>query len=158
MTQSNTAGSSSHNPSVADTKRQQAQTLIDAMSKPVLQHVIAGRSCPSLGGEVFSNFSPFDGSLLNVTAAGTAADVHAASLAASAPQRAARTARCTARLRRARGMQVDDHYPQLANIRRVLMASCAPAMMEREGGKAYLHAALEVLERFLPQVVREFDL
>ena len=63
-----------------------------------------------------------------------------------------------ARLRRERGMQVDDHYPQLANIRRVLMASCAPAMMEREGGKAYLHAALEVLERFLPQVVREFDL
>jgi hypothetical protein len=63
-----------------------------------------------------------------------------------------------ARLRRARGMPVDDHYPQLANIRRVLMASCAPAMMEREGDKAYLHAALEVLERFLPQVVREFDL
>jgi hypothetical protein len=55
-------------------------------------------------------------------------------------------------------MPVDDHYPQLANIRRVLMASCAPAMMEREGDKAYLHAALEVLERFLPQVVREFDL
>jgi 5-carboxymethyl-2-hydroxymuconic-semialdehyde dehydrogenase len=84
MTQSTTAGSSSHTPSVAETKGQRAQTLIDAMSKPVLQHVIAGRSCPSLGGEVFSNFSPFDGSLLNVTAAGTAADVHAASLAANA--------------------------------------------------------------------------
>lgn len=84
MTQSIKAGSSSHTPSVADTKRQHAQTLIDAMSKPVLQHVIAGRSCSSLGGEVFSNFSPFDGSLLNVTAAGMAADVHAASLAANA--------------------------------------------------------------------------
>ena len=59
---------------------------------------------------------------------------------------------------RARGLPVDDQYPRLANIRRVLMASCAPAMIDREGDKAYLHAALDVLQRFLPQVVREFDL
>jgi hypothetical protein len=62
-----------------------------------------------------------------------------------------------AKLRRERGLPVDDHYPELANIRRVLMASCAPAMLEREGDKAYLHAALDVLDRFLPQVVRQFD-
>jgi hypothetical protein len=31
-------------------------------------------------------------------------------------------------------------------------------LAEREGDRTYLHAALEVLERFLPQVVRECDL
>jgi hypothetical protein len=63
-----------------------------------------------------------------------------------------------AKRRRERGLPVDDGYPRLANIRRVLMASCAPAMIDREGDRAYLHAALDVLQRFLPQVVREFDL
>lgn len=61
-------------------------------------------------------------------------------------------------LRRERGLPVDEHYPRLANIRRVLMASCAPAMRDREGDRLYLQAALENLERFLPQVIRECDL
>jgi len=60
-----------------------------------------------------------------------------------------------ARLRRERRLPVDDHYPELANIRRVLMAACAPAVMEREGNPTYLHAALEIVERFMPQVVKE---
>lgn len=58
-----------------------------------------------------------------------------------------------ASLRRDRGLPVDDSYPLLANIRRVLMASCAPAVIDREGDQAYLHAALEVAERFIPQVL-----
>lgn len=59
-----------------------------------------------------------------------------------------------AKLRRQRGLPADDNYGELAMVRRVLMASCAPAMLEREGGLKYLHAALGVIERFLPQVVR----
>lgn len=59
-----------------------------------------------------------------------------------------------ARQRRARNLPVDDHYPDLANVRRVLMAACAPAMIEREGNAKYLHAALEILERTLPQAAR----
>ncbi len=59
-----------------------------------------------------------------------------------------------ARLRRERGLSVDDHYPELANVRRVLMAACAPAVMEREGNPKYLDAALSVIERMLPQAVK----
>ena len=59
-----------------------------------------------------------------------------------------------ARLRRERRLPVDDHYPELANVRRVLMAACAPAVMEREGNLKYLHAALDVIERMLPQAVK----
>ncbi len=59
-----------------------------------------------------------------------------------------------AKLRRQRRLPVDDHYPELANVRRVLMAACAPAMIEREGNPQYLHAALDVIERLLPQAVK----
>jgi len=59
-----------------------------------------------------------------------------------------------ARLRRERGLPCDDEYGDLANVRRVLMAACAPALVEREGNPKYLHSALEHLERLLPQAVR----
>jgi hypothetical protein len=59
-----------------------------------------------------------------------------------------------ARHRRARNLPVDDHYPDIANVRRVLMAACAPAMIEREGNPKYLHGALEILERTLPQAAK----
>jgi len=62
-----------------------------------------------------------------------------------------------AKFRRERNLPVDEHYPQLANLRRVLMASCAPAMRDREGDRTYLNAALKTLERFLPQVYRECE-
>lgn len=59
-----------------------------------------------------------------------------------------------ARLRRERGVRVDSDYPDFANIRRVLMAAVSPAFADREGHPKYLHAALEMLEKTLPQVSR----
>jgi len=59
-----------------------------------------------------------------------------------------------AKLRRERGLEIDEHYDQLANIRRVLTAACAPANIEREGNPKYLHAALDVIERLLPQTLK----
>ena len=57
-----------------------------------------------------------------------------------------------ARLRRERGLHANDNYPELTNVRRVLMASCVPAAAEREGNAKYVRAALELLERLIPQV------
>lgn len=57
-----------------------------------------------------------------------------------------------ARLRRLRGLDANDNYPELANVRRVLMAACVPAAAEREGNAKYVKAALELLDRLLPQV------
>jgi hypothetical protein len=51
--------------------------------------------------------------------------------------------------RRELGMLDSEDYGRLACIRRVLTASCAPALIEREGSRAYLHAALEIIERNL---------
>lgn len=59
-----------------------------------------------------------------------------------------------ARLRRERGSRTDDQYAELAMVRRVLMAACAPGLVEREGNPKYLHAALELLEQTLPQAIR----
>jgi len=59
-----------------------------------------------------------------------------------------------AKLRRERGLPTDDQYAELCHARRVLMAACAPALLEREGNPKYLHAALELIERFLPQAVK----
>lgn len=56
-----------------------------------------------------------------------------------------------ARLRREKGMPVDD-YATTANARRILMAASAPALIEREGNAKYLLAAIEMIERLLPQV------
>lgn len=59
-----------------------------------------------------------------------------------------------ARLRRERGLQANDNYPDVANVRRVLMAACVPAAAEREGNRKYVEAALDLLQRLLPQVAK----
>ena len=59
-----------------------------------------------------------------------------------------------AKARRAAGLDCSDDYGRLANVRRVLMAATSPAFLKREGHPAYLAAALEVIERLLPQVAR----
>jgi hypothetical protein len=59
-----------------------------------------------------------------------------------------------ARLRRERGLPADDAYGDLAMVRRVLTAACAPAMLEREGNIRYLRAAMEIIERCLPQAAK----
>ncbi|HYE02124.1 MAG TPA: aminoglycoside phosphotransferase family protein [Phycisphaerales bacterium] len=59
-----------------------------------------------------------------------------------------------AQLRREMGLEAGDDYATLANIRRVMMAATSPAFLEREGHPKYLKAALEVLEKLLPQVVK----
>ncbi len=57
-----------------------------------------------------------------------------------------------ARFRREAGLAADDDYGSLANVRRVLMAACVPGLLEREGSPKYAHAALDLLQRLLPQV------
>jgi len=52
--------------------------------------------------------------------------------------------------RRELGLHCDGDYGRLASVRRVLTASCAPALIEREGNKAYLDAALEIIRKNLP--------
>jgi aminoglycoside phosphotransferase (APT) family kinase protein len=59
-----------------------------------------------------------------------------------------------ARYRRELGLRTEGDYGQLANIRRVLMAASAPVYLAREGHPRYLHAALETIDRLLPQVSR----
>jgi hypothetical protein len=59
-----------------------------------------------------------------------------------------------AKMRRECGLATDGDYGGVANLRRVLMAACAPAHLAGDGHPRYLHAALEVLERLLPQVSR----
>lgn len=59
-----------------------------------------------------------------------------------------------AQLRRGRGLACDEDYALLANTRRVLSAACAPGLLGHEGNRRYLHGALEVIERLLPQVHR----
>lgn len=55
------------------------------------------------------------------------------------------------RLHRERGMP-DPGYVDLANIRRVLMASTALSFVSAEGHPKYLHACLETVEKLLPQL------
>ncbi len=55
------------------------------------------------------------------------------------------------KLHRDRGMP-DPGYVDLANIRRVLMASTALSFVSAEGHPKYLHACLETVERLLPQL------
>lgn len=57
-----------------------------------------------------------------------------------------------AKLRRERGLPCDDNYTELAMVRRVLMAACVPAFVEHEGHPKYTHAALELLEKTMPQL------
>jgi hypothetical protein len=49
-------------------------------------------------------------------------------------------------------LPADDDYGGMANIRRMLMASCVPALLEREGSSRYAQAALELIHKLLPQV------
>jgi hypothetical protein len=59
-----------------------------------------------------------------------------------------------AKYRRELGLRTEGDYGALANLRRVLMASVAPCYFAEEGHPRYLHAALETLDRLLPQVAR----
>jgi aminoglycoside phosphotransferase (APT) family kinase protein len=52
--------------------------------------------------------------------------------------------------RRELGLNCDGDYGMLASVRRVLAAACAPALIEREGNRVYLDAALEMIRRHLP--------
>lgn len=58
------------------------------------------------------------------------------------------------RARRGLGLDTSDDYALYANVRRVLMAAVAPAFIHREGHPKYLHAALEMLEKCLPVVIK----
>ncbi len=57
-----------------------------------------------------------------------------------------------AQQRRALELPVEDHWAELANVRRVLVAASAPAYLRQEGSPAHLNAALDVLESTLGQV------
>lgn len=57
-----------------------------------------------------------------------------------------------ARLRRERGLPVEDNYAELTDIRRVFMAATAPLFLEHEGHPKYVRAAMEMLEQALPRV------
>ncbi len=58
-----------------------------------------------------------------------------------------------ARARREAGLSTDDDYARLGQIRRLLMASCVPAL-RRENHPTYLEAALAVVEKTLPLVCK----
>lgn len=56
--------------------------------------------------------------------------------------------------RRRLGLDNGENPGDVAMVRRVLMASVAPAFFPREGHPKYLHAALEMLEKHLQEAVR----
>ena len=68
------------NADIAQQNRSQAQTLIDALSTPVLSHFIDGQNYLRQDGATISNRSPVDDTELNQTAQGNEADVATASL------------------------------------------------------------------------------
>ncbi len=57
-----------------------------------------------------------------------------------------------AKMRRDRGVHATENYSDLANARRILMAATSPAFVLAEGHPRYLHAAVEVIEKYLPQL------
>ena len=57
-----------------------------------------------------------------------------------------------ARYRRELGLPTSGDYGAVANLRRLLSAACAPVYLEHDGSPKYLHAALETIDRLLPQV------
>ncbi|QOJ00472.1 MAG: aminoglycoside phosphotransferase family protein [Phycisphaeraceae bacterium] len=57
-----------------------------------------------------------------------------------------------ARLRREAGYLDDGNYADLANVRRVLMAALVPLFFDREHNAKYVRAAVETIERTLPQI------
>lgn len=48
--------------------------------------------------------------------------------------------------RKRRGLQVEPHWPHLAQIKRNLLAMSTPAQLRHEGDPQHVHAALEILE------------
>lgn len=54
--------------------------------------------------------------------------------------------------RREHRLQVADHWPHLANIRRCLVAGLAPARQVEQSNPHHLHASLAMLEKLLPSV------
>ncbi len=63
-----------------------------------------------------------------------------------------KTTSLIAKARKNNGLENDEGYAELGNIRRVMIASCVPAFLHREGHPAYLDGALGVLEKLLPIV------
>jgi aminoglycoside phosphotransferase (APT) family kinase protein len=59
-----------------------------------------------------------------------------------------------AKARRQAGLENGDDYGDLANIRRLLVAAAAPAFLRTDGNPRYLDAALGVMERLTPVVVK----
>lgn len=57
-----------------------------------------------------------------------------------------------ARARKQLGMEMPGDHAELANLRRVLMAACVPAVAHHEGSASYCDTALELLERLMPLV------
>lgn len=56
------------------------------------------------------------------------------------------------RLRRQAGLPVDTHATDVAIARRLLMASVVPLFLGREHNAKYVRGALEVIEKYLPQL------
>lgn len=61
-----------------------AERALSHFAEAPLGHLIAGRAVPSASGETFENHSPIDGGRLGEVAAGDAADIDAATTAATA--------------------------------------------------------------------------
>ncbi len=59
-----------------------------------------------------------------------------------------------AKARKQAGLENGDDYGDLANIRRLLVAAAAPAFLRTDGNPRYLDAALGVMERLTPVVVK----
>jgi aminoglycoside phosphotransferase (APT) family kinase protein len=59
-----------------------------------------------------------------------------------------------ARARRELGLENGQDHSAIANTRRVLAAACVPLLLEREGNARYVHSALELIDRLLPQLHR----
>ncbi len=56
-----------------------------------------------------------------------------------------------ARARKDAGLDTSGDYAALADIRRLLMGVTAPAFLHREGYRAYMDAALQIVDRLLKQ-------
>lgn len=61
--------------------------------------------------------------------------------------------RALAKIRRELGLSSADHYAEVADLRRILMAATTPAFLFQEGHPKHLHAALEKVEALLPRVL-----
>lgn len=59
-----------------------------------------------------------------------------------------------AKARKAVGLDNGEDYADLANIRRLLVAAAAPAFLRTDGNPRYLDAALGMVERLTPVVVK----